>query len=154
MNEQEILELEKWIHVNLFDGDKFVGLMKQGLWYRPNAAGYTNNIDEAGRYTRDEAEKRKYPHSDRPCPNDERVTIHEFPVTQYARDDAWSFRVLKKCAERLESIGNNVEFSLYEKGKWKAGAFDVDMDFHCTESETAGLTVCQFAKKLFNTESK
>lgn len=42
---------------------------KRGLFYRPNACGYTDRIDEAGRYTFDEAKQHEYLY-------DERVTVH------------------------------------------------------------------------------
>jgi hypothetical protein len=42
---------------------------KRGLFYRPNANGYTDRIDEAGRYTFAEAKAHEYPH-------DEPVTMH------------------------------------------------------------------------------
>jgi hypothetical protein len=36
-------------------------IRKSGAWYRPNSAGYTNNIAEAGRYTLAEAEAITHP---------------------------------------------------------------------------------------------
>ena len=36
-------------------------IRKSGAWYRPNSAGYTNNIAEAGRYTMAEAEAITHP---------------------------------------------------------------------------------------------
>jgi hypothetical protein len=36
-------------------------ICKRGVWYRPNSAGYTNNIAEAGRYTLAEAEAITHP---------------------------------------------------------------------------------------------
>lgn len=59
-SEQENGEPEEWV------------LMKRGLYYRPNAAGYTSNIEEAGVYTEEEAKKHVYPH-------DEPVTMHRKP---------------------------------------------------------------------------
>lgn len=44
-------------------------LQKRGYFYRPNAAGYTSRIEEAGLYTLQEATRREYPY-------DEPVTKH------------------------------------------------------------------------------
>ncbi len=44
-------------------------LMKRGLFWRPDGKGYTGNIEEAGRYTLQEAMQREYPY-------DEPVTKH------------------------------------------------------------------------------
>lgn len=44
-------------------------LRKRGLFYRPGDRGYTGNINDAGRYTYEEAKQRVYPH-------DEPVTMH------------------------------------------------------------------------------
>lgn len=56
--------------------DKF-GLKKRGLWYRPNAFGYTNREEEAGRYTIAEAHEHAHP-------DGEPVTIHKFSTPNYA----------------------------------------------------------------------
>lgn len=37
---------------------------KHGLFYRPDDAGYTSQIEEAGRYTLAEAKAREYRHDD------------------------------------------------------------------------------------------
>lgn len=57
-----------------------VGLKKRGYWYRPNAAGYTDRVSEAGRYTQAEAKKLEYPRGDEP------VTIQELPPLDYHGD--------------------------------------------------------------------
>lgn len=56
-----------------------VGLKKRGLWWRPNAQGYTSNESGAGRYTLKEAED--YAH-----PDGEPVTIHKFTTPDYTGD--------------------------------------------------------------------
>lgn len=56
------------LRIRIWGGRCYV-LRKRGLFYRPNAAGYTSHIDEAGRYTKAEALKHVYPH-------DEPVTMH------------------------------------------------------------------------------
>lgn len=54
-----------------------VGLMKRGLWYRPNSCGYTDREEEAGRYTLEEAKRHEYLLY-------EPVTIHKFSTPNYA----------------------------------------------------------------------
>jgi predicted RNA-binding Zn-ribbon protein involved in translation (DUF1610 family) len=44
-------------------------LRKRGLFYRPKACGYTDRVEEAGRYTFDEAKAHEYL-------RDEPVTMH------------------------------------------------------------------------------
>ncbi len=61
---------------------KFVGLKKRGLWYRPNAKGYTSCECNAGRFTREEAKKHEYLHGYA----DEHVRIEEFSIPDYPND--------------------------------------------------------------------
>lgn len=44
-------------------------LRKRGLFYRAGAKGYTNRIEEAGRYSHEEAKRHEYPYY-------EPVTMH------------------------------------------------------------------------------
>lgn len=80
MTDEQLRELDAWIHKHIFEGDLYVGLKKRGFWYRAEANGYTDRQDEAGRFTRHEASKREYPHkgSSLKLCLDEPVTIHEF----------------------------------------------------------------------------
>ena len=68
-----------------------VGLKKRGLWYRPEACGYTNCECEAGRFTLEEAKKREYLLY-------EPVTIHRFKTPNYAES-------LDACKEFEGAIG-------------------------------------------------
>jgi hypothetical protein len=54
-------------------------VMKCGLYYRPNAKGYTNRKDEAWIMTEAEADKETYPY-------DEPVTKHRLPAPPYCTD--------------------------------------------------------------------
>ncbi|NBV90470.1 MAG: hypothetical protein EBR84_03585 [Actinobacteria bacterium] len=76
-----------------------VGLKKRGLWWRPNAQGYTSSESGAGRYTLEEAEN--YAH-----PDGEPVAIHKFTTPNYAES-------LDACREFLAQIDENdrAEFS-------------------------------------------
>lgn len=149
---ENIEELNQWIDANLFDGGKFVGIMKHGLWYRPNAQGYTNNFMEAGRFTRDEAKK----HEQLNC--EDNVTVHEFPVRDYTQP-AYAFEVLKKCAEKMRhgivGIGSpmtscDVASTLPKISQgWVVGMIGKPSNFD-VESETLELAICLFAKKLFS----
>lgn len=57
--------------------DKWV-LMKRGLYYRPNARGYTDNILEAWVVAEDVADQHT-------CPHDEPVTKHRYEPPEFAR---------------------------------------------------------------------
>ena len=60
--------------------NKLVGLKKRGLWWRPNAHGYTYNESEAWRITEEEAKKYARP-------NDvDAVTIERFNPSDYCND--------------------------------------------------------------------
>lgn len=60
--------------------NKLVGLKKRGMWYRPNAHGYTWNEPEAWRLTQDEAKKHEYLRGSEP------VTIERFSAPDYCND--------------------------------------------------------------------
>lgn len=57
---------------------KFV-LIKRGLYYRPDACGYTACIDQAWKISEEEADKHVYPH-------DEPVTKRRAPDTDFLND--------------------------------------------------------------------
>src|ERR1019366_1380101 len=99
MSDKELKELDAWIHVNIFDGDKFVGLKKHGLWYRPNAGGYTDRQDEAGKYTRAAAKNHEYPHQPSTFVVADPVTICEFSPRNCTTDPAAAMAVLKRCLD-------------------------------------------------------
>ncbi len=153
MTEQEIIELEKWIHVNLFDGDKFVGLMKRGLWYRPNSAGYTDMPQHAGRYTRDKAKEHEHiiPIQLQGGFNeDQSVTIHEFPVPQYARNGGYAMDVLKKCVEKFGDESDDSIMIAMIAGKTIVCSNEIHYDGN--PAATLELAICLFAKNLLTTE--
>jgi len=70
-----------------------VGLKKRGLWYRPNARGYTTNESEAGRYSLKEAQEHAHP-------DGEPVTIHRFKTPNY-------YGSLDACREFEKGFGAN-----------------------------------------------
>lgn len=61
------------VRIRIYGKNCYV-LRKRGYFYRPKSCGYTDNIDNAGRYSYEEAKRREYPH-------DEPVTMHH--VSQY-----------------------------------------------------------------------
>lgn len=61
-------------------GDRWV-LIKRGFYYRPNDAGYTDNILNAGIYTEEEAKERAYDHGD-----NDRVIMERAPLPDYLND--------------------------------------------------------------------
>ncbi len=54
-------------------------IFKRGLYFRPNAAGYTSKESEAGLFTEEEAKAYEYPH-------DEPVTIRRAALGQFSTD--------------------------------------------------------------------
>lgn len=136
MTIEKLQELNSWIDVNLFDGGKFVGIMKHGLWYRPNAQGYTDDFMEAGRFTREEAKK----HEQLNC--EDKVTIHDFPVRDYSQPSA-NMEVLKKCFHKTNWSG--VRF-------WLAKDYNIELSKPeiSVKSETLETSILLFAQKLFS----
>ena len=58
--------------------DKYV-LIKRGLYYRPDYKGYTNDINEDGRYTEKEAQEGAYLTAGE-------VTFEKLPIPDYVND--------------------------------------------------------------------
>lgn len=56
------------VRITIF-GPRCYVLKKHGYFYRPKASGYTDRVEEAGRYTFAQAKTHEYPH-------DEPVTMH------------------------------------------------------------------------------
>jgi hypothetical protein len=54
--------------------------MKRGLYYRPQAKGYTSNIREAWIVSEEEADVHVYRHGE------EQVTMHRAPAIDYCND--------------------------------------------------------------------
>lgn len=131
MNEKELIALDLWVDINVFNQFNMVGLRKRGLWYRPNAKGYTHQSAEAWRLTRAEAKPYEYLH-------DEPVTICELPIPRYTTDPAAAMEVLKKCAEKI--YPNHFPIRVFAGG-WQISLFE--------PSETPELAICLFARKLF-----
>lgn len=134
MTPTETAALSDWIGRNLFDDHKFVGLKKRGLWYHPNARGYTDNPDDAGRYTLEEAAKHEYL-------RDEPVTIHEFPPKDYTRPEN-AMEVLKRCAEKASIAVTN--------GTTGFMLSDLDKKSRYAVAPTLELAILLFAQKLFS----
>jgi len=82
------------------DGPRMVGLVKCGMWWRPNSGGYTNCECEAGRYTMEEAKKREYVHGE---PDD--VTIREFSPKPYLTSRDAIVPVIQKYCGSLVVTG-------------------------------------------------
>jgi hypothetical protein len=81
--------------------DKYVGLKKHGVWYRPNSCGYTAIESEAGRYTTEEAKAREYRHGDW----DDQVTICHFtPPNFFESRDALQPVLEKLNEEQAEHL--------------------------------------------------
>lgn len=131
MSNEEIENLEKWVDDNLFGGGQFVGLKKRGHWWMQNSSGYTSMVEFAGRYTREEAARKA-------CPHDEPVTIHEFPIRQWARDKAATMQVLDALMQNPNRpFGFTVAYSAGFPGPYVCG--------NCC-GETFGIAVLKYAQ--------
>jgi hypothetical protein len=143
MNEKELRELNTWIDETLFDGGKYVGLMRRGFWYRPNKKGYTNSPEESGRYLIGDAIK----HTTDPD-GDEPVKIERFPTPRYSTDRAAAMDVLKKCINKVTKDGKTL--SIRESGDGYTIFCRDRYDQESAEAPTLELAICLFAKDLFS----
>lgn len=134
--------IDAWIGIHLFNHGEMVGLMKRGLWYRPNSNGYTPFEREAGRYTREEAKAEAYHPPG--ASTDEIVHIVEFSMPHYSTDPACSLEVLKKCAEKVNC--HEIKLYLREDDMWVVYSRDVSSGGQCTLE----LAIALFAKELYS----
>ena len=77
-------------------------LMKRGYYYRPKEQGYTDNIEEAGRYTRDETTIHVV------FDAEDAVTPHKLPTPPYATDANSVLKLLTAgdgCFKYSSSLG-------------------------------------------------
>lgn len=134
------VELDAWIAKNLFSHGEYVGLVKNGFWYRPNAAGYTPNESEAGRYLIGEAIRHTTD------PNlDDCVKVQSFSVPHYSTDPAAAMQALEKCCELLPG---GVHIKKRDSGDWIVSKRE-DIDPVWEVAETLELAIARFAFKLY-----
>lgn len=137
LTEQEISDLNAWIDKNVFGLNPAYGLKKRGLWYRPNAKGYTDRQSEAGRYTLEEAMKHEYPY-------DERVTKMLLTPLSYVTSPADALAVLEACVK----IDPSLHVFYNPKGLW----YGITSQTKVRNFEwypNLPQAICAFAKKLF-----
>lgn len=72
-------EMNAAIHSAIGRGDEWL-IVKRGLFYRPNAHGYTSNEQDAWRLSEQDAKLQLYPHGDEP------VTMQRASPADYAND--------------------------------------------------------------------
>lgn len=85
---EELREIAEFFGI----ANRFV-LMKRGLYYRPDAHGYTDRIEEAWILSSEEADKHVYPH-------DEPVTKHPAPLPAFGTDANAALQLAHALAEK------------------------------------------------------
>lgn len=93
------------------------GLRKRGLWYRPNASGYTGMSDQAGRYTLEEAKKHEYI---RGCDDD--VKIAALPLPDYLED----LNAMHEVEKTLDAVQRGRYSTLLAQRDEKTFTWDFD----------------------------
>lgn len=114
----ELRSLDAFIAERVFDGPKF-GLKKRGLWYRPDAKGYTDRQCEAWRLTEAEAKKHEYTRGG--YEEQVRVMILDTPhyTTDPAASDALDTEIINKLGQQgyQSYVNNNGEYVMCTQGK-------------------------------------
>jgi len=122
MTTTELRELDAWIAENVMGLTQDYAILKYGHYYRPEARGYTRDINEAWRCNKQIADDESKAEGCKAVP---------IPFKSYTTDPAAAMDVLKKCIEK----------DAYTTGSMIRGA-----------SEGFGkleLQICLFAKQLF-----
>jgi hypothetical protein len=138
MNDKQLRELDAWIAENVMGEQPAFTVMKDGYYYRPQACGYTKDIQKAWRCTKTVAE------SELVC--GEIMNVVPIPPLKYTTDPAAAMMVLEKCGEKISPKRILV---------WKLSPPNFKHCwFVCTtekrgEAETLPLAICLFAKQLF-----
>ena len=138
MNDTELKELDQWIAKHVMGEKLMFGVKKRGMWYRPDAHGYTDRQSEAWRLTFDEAKKHEYLRGSA----DERVTVCEILTPRYSTEPAAAMQVLEKCGEKLGGAIVAIQRmdAPYEPGWVVNGSY----------APTLPLAIALFAKQLFS----
>lgn len=92
---------------NLIGLDEWV-IVKQGLYYRHNACGYTPSIDEAWKLPYDQARKYEVHATSESIPEGYKVRIRRAPIPKYFED----LNAMRKAEEWLSKYN----WDLFEKG--------------------------------------
>ncbi len=116
-------------------------IRKGDYFYRPGAHGYTTCLCDAGRYTKEEAERHL-------C-RGEIMDIVPFPMPQPDTNPADAMAVLKVCAEKTDQV------SITQcEGDWAVCEGDGNGDSYPEgEGKTLEAAICNFALKLFSPRS-
>lgn len=104
-------------------------IRKSGAWYRPNSAGYTNNIAEAGRYTLTEAEAITHPNG----PDGPRDNMSYEPAPA----------LVPKPAEGGPDLRRMIADALYGEGTHKPSPDDTLEDLVCALISVATTALAQ-----------
>lgn len=124
-------------------------VFKRGLYYRPGGAGYTSDVEQAGRFTEAEAKCHEYPH-------DEPVTIKRIATPPFCTDAnavlPWLEKWVKQTGDGKFTSACSVFVSIsvdgyhVEMGEFKARSFSAKSETFARAAVIA-LTRASRAKK-------
>jgi len=107
-------------------------VLKRGLFWRPNDRGYTYNIAEAGRYTREEAEARCHPDNE-PVTMELASKYESMKTYTQAELDQHVAAATAKERQARELAEGEVEVLARDSGLYRGTLFDSAKQLGCDE---------------------